>query len=378
MLYQRPRDELKFCEPLQRGLEPVYPLCALHMGSTRALLRSGLFCSLSLFAVACGGPMMMPSDDAGPVRPTNCSNPCVCADRGPPDYRYETTGTPADTATDDQRAGLVRANRWRTAAGLAPLDGESNADQAATAHAQFMASNAASCWAGAHFQNNTAGCTGFTGRDPGARLTAAGYQWSTYGEVIDWEDTPARAVDGWIWTVYHRKPFLRWEFVHVGYGRVNGPYNGRTAFHNVMDLAAPRSGRSGTRHSTFAIFPVPGQTDVPTGFRGDLEGPTPPAPGTLGAWPRGLSSGTVISAHFNDNNFTVTSHELFKSNPDSNLCDPVEHTMISTANDANLRSSPDVFLYANAELTAQTEYVVRLRGTLGGANFERSWAFTTR
>jgi hypothetical protein len=219
---------------------------------------------------------------------------------------------------------------------------------------------------------------GFTGRDPGARLTAAGYAWRAYSEVIDWEDTPARAVDGWIWTVYHRKPFFRWEFVHVGYGRANGPYNGRTAFHNVMDLAAPRSGRTGTRHATFAVFPVPGQTDVPTGFRGDLEGPSPPAPGTLGAWPRGWSSGTVISAHFNDSNFTITSHELFKSDPAGNRCDPVEHTMISAANDMNLRNSPDVFLYANAELSAQTEYVVRLRGTLGGENFERIWAFTTR
>ncbi len=351
---------------------------ALLMTMTPSRLRNSLLFVASIAGAACGGPMMTPSDDAGPVRPSNCTNPCVCADRGPPDYRYESTGTPAPTATPEQRAALVRTNRWRTAAGLAPVDGEENADEAATLHSQFMATNAASCWAGAHFQTNAAGCTGFTGRDPGARLTAAGYSWSTYGEVIDWADTPERAVDEWIWTVYHRKPFMRWEFVHVGYGRVNGPYNGRTAFHNVMAFAAPRSGRSGTRHAAFAVFPVPGQSDVPTGFRGDLEGPTPPAPGTLGAWPRGLSSGTVVSAHFNDNNFSVTSHELFRSNPESNQCDPVEHTFLSTANDMNLRNSSDVFLYGNEQLAARTEYVVRLRGTLGGANFERSWAFTTR
>lgn len=343
--------------------------------------RSSLW-SLSLvlasLGAACGAPMATPGDDAGPVRPTNCSNPCVCADRGPPDYRYESTGAPAESASDDQRAALVRANRWRTAAGLAPVDGESNADTAAQRHAQFMATNASSCWPGSHFETDMAGCNGFVGRDPGARLTASGYAWSTYGEVIDWSDTPERAVDDWIWTVYHRKPFMRWEFVHAGFGRVNGPFNGRMAFHNVMDFATPRSGRSGTRHGTFAIFPVPGQTDVPTGFRGDLEGPTPPAPGTLGAWPRGVSSGTVVSAHFNDNNFSVTSHELFVSNPTTNQCDPVEHTFISTANDANLRSSPDVFLYGNTELAARTEHVVRLRGVLNGANFERTWAFTTR
>jgi uncharacterized protein YkwD len=342
-------------------------------------MRPNTLASVSILALslaACGDPAMMPGD-GGPVRPMNCTNPCVCADRGPPDYRYEGTGTPATTASAEQRAGLVRANRWRTAAGLNPLNGTTEIDLAATQHAQFMASNPSSCWPGAHFQNPT-GCMGFTGRDPGARMTAAGYPWSTYGEVIDWADTPERAVDEWIWTVYHRKPFLRWEYIHVGYGRVNGPYNGRTAFHNVMDFGTPRSGERPSQPSTFAIFPVPGQNDVPTGFRGDLEGPTPPAPGTLGAWPRGVSSGTVISAHFVENNFDVTSHELFRSSPAGNTCEPVEHTFISKANDMNLRNAPDVFMYANEQLQSGTEYVVRLRGTLNGGNFERAWAFTTR
>jgi uncharacterized protein YkwD len=335
-------------------------------------------CASFTLVAACGGPMMMPTEDGGAVRPTNCSNPCVCADRGPPDYRYETTGAPAATASADQRAALVRTNRWRTAAGLAPVDGNSQVDDAATQHAQFMASNQQSCWPGAHNQSNAAGCMGFTGRDPGARITAAGYTWSTYGEVIDWASTPESAVDEWLWTVYHRQPFMRFEYVHIGYGRVRGPFNGREAFHNVMNFASPRGGATPTRPAAFVVFPVPGQTDVPPGFRGDLEGPTPPAPGTLGVWPRGLSSGTVVSAHFNDSNYEVAEHELYRSSPSNNQCEPVEHTFISRANDMNLRNGKDVFLYANQQLPAQTEFVVRLRGVVNGANFERTWAFTTR
>lgn len=332
----------------------------------------------ALSAAACGGPMAMPSEDGGAVRPTNCSNPCVCADRGPPDYRYESSGTPADGAPDDVRAALVRSNRWRTAAGLPAIDGHALLDQAALLHAQFMASNPSSCWPGAHSQNNAASCTGFTGRDPGARMTAAGYAWSTYGEVIAWSDTAERAVDEWIWTVYHRKPFMRFEYVHVGFGRARGPFNGREAWHNVMDFGTPRGVRAPVP-TWFVVFPVPGQTDVPVGFRGDLEGPSPPAPGTLGPWPRGVSSGTVVSAHFPTNDFEVTAHDLFRSSPQSNQCEPVAHTFISRANDSNLRDAQDVFLYANEPLAAQTEYVVRLRGTRGGAaTFERTWAFTTR
>jgi uncharacterized protein YkwD len=342
--------------------------------SKRALVRS-LIALLSASPMACGPAPM--STDGGAVRPTDCSNPCVCADRGPPDYRYESTGTPASTASEDQRAGLVRANRWRTAAGLAPLDGTPEIDRAATAHAQFMATNPSSCWPGAHSQNS-AGCMNFTGRDPGARMTAAGYAWSTYGEVIDWANTPERAVDEWIWTVYHRKPFLRWEYLHVGYGRVFGPFNGGMSFHNVMDFGTPRSGARPTPPTTFAVFPVPGQMDVPPGFRGDLEGPTPPAPGMMGPWPRGVSSGTVVSAHFVDGSFDVSEHELYRSVPERNECEIVAHTFISKANDANLRNASDIFLYANEALQPRTEYVARLRGTVQGAPFERTWAFTTR
>ncbi|MDP3275426.1 MAG: CAP domain-containing protein [Deltaproteobacteria bacterium] len=342
----------------------------------RKLTLSLLCAALS---AACGPPGQDPdggSPDGG-ARP--CANACACAERGPPDYRGETAGTPSASSSAEQTEGLTRANRWRTASGLAPIHANAQVEDAALRHAQFMASNASTCWPGAHSQVNNAGCQNFTGANPGARLVTSGYAWSAYGEVIDWADTPTRAVDEWIWTVYHRKPFMRWEYVHMGYGRAQGPYNGRTAWHNVVDFASPRSGERPTQPTSgFAVFPLPGQTDVPVGFRGDLEGPTPPAPGTLGAWPRGLSSGQVVSAHFVNAMFEVSEHLFYRSEPGGTRCEPVEHTFISRANDRNLMTSHDVFLYANEALQPMTEYVTHLRGTVNGQPFDRTWAFTTR
>lgn len=212
-------------------------------------------------------------------------------------------------------------------------------------------------------------------------MTAAGYNWSRAAEVINWESDVDRAIDGWIWTVYHRQPFMDWRLVEIGYGREQGLLNGRTVYHNVMDFGAPRSGSMAQAPSAPVVFPVPGQSDVPPAFRGDLEGPTPPAPGGSGGpWPRGVASGTVISVHFPVSDWQVTAHRLFVHN--GAACTEVPHTFVSKENDPNLNrggmGANDVFMYANEPLAARTEYVVQVEGTVNGAPWSRTWAFTTR
>ncbi|MEI8257626.1 MAG: CAP domain-containing protein, partial [Deltaproteobacteria bacterium] len=251
-----------------------------------------------LFAPACGPPG--PAADA-----SVCTNPCSCAERGPPDFSREGLGTPAAGADARQLAALVRTNHWRTAAGIAPMNGDAQIQSAAAAHAQLMATTSQSqCWPGVH--NETAGCPGFTGQGPGDRMTAAGYQWSMAGEVINWESSPQSAIDGWMWTVYHRLPFMDYEYTDSGYAYADGPFGGRPATHNVMDFGAPRSPHP-TTPTHPVVFPVPGLTAVPPSFQGWLEGPTPPWPGG-GAWPSGRTSGTVISMHFPSDAWTVTEH----------------------------------------------------------------------
>jgi uncharacterized protein YkwD len=340
----------------------------------------------SLLAVACGP--MAPTGDASSTPDgtspsqdgtgnTDCTNPCSCADRGPPDFSHENEGAQPPVGDQRQHDALVRANHWRTAAGLAPLNGNAQIQQAATAHASYLATDdQQTCWPNPHQESSS--CAGYTGTNMGDRMTSAGYEWTRASEVINWEDSANAAVDGWIWTVYHRQSFMDYRMLDTGYAYHDGTFGGRPATHNVMDFGAPRSGDAHAPNGP-VVFPVPGLTGVPAAFRGDLEGPTPPAPGGgTGAWPRGVSSGTVVSMHFPGDAWTVTEHHLFSTA--NGACTEVEHTYISKDNDPNLnRGTPsnDVFLYANEPLAAATEYVASISGTWNGQAFTRTWAFTT-
>jgi hypothetical protein len=235
-----------------------------------------------------------------------------------------------------------------------------------------MATNPQSqCWPGAHDEVEQ-GCTGFTGARPGARALAAGYSYAVVTEVIDWKPTVEEAVDAWVWTVYHRRSFLEWNLLHAGYGRAYGPYRNTQKWHNVMDFALPRSGGA-TRPPEPVVFPVPGQSEVPISFEGNLEEPVPPAP-PGGRWP----SGTVVSVHFPSSSWSIAGHRLFRAG--AGTCTEVAHTFITRANDPNLesRESDEAFLYANQPLEASAEYVAQVEGTFNGVPFSRTWAFATR
>ena len=335
--------------------------------------------SLALGLFAACGPTATTVSDAGrdAVSPVQCTTPCACADRGPPNYSQESTGTNALGADAAQQAALLRANHWRTAAGIAALTSNGAIQQAAMAHATYLAGNPQStCWPNPHVESSA--CSGFTGAAMSDRMSAAGYQWSRASEVINWESTSDAAIDGWIWTVYHRLPLLDWQFPDTGFGHVPGTLGGRAVTHSVMDFGLARNVRP-SAPPTFARFPVPGQTAVPPGFRGDLEGPQPPAPGGAATWPRGLEAGTVVSLHFQSATWSVATHQLF-NNPNG-ACAEVPHTFISRNNDPNLSRglpSDSVLFYADVRLQPQTEYVARLTGSMNGQAFDTAWAFTTQ
>ncbi len=282
----------------------------------------------------------------------------------------------SESSSESQQAALIRTNYWRTAAGLAPLNANAQLEQAAMAHSTFMASNAASCWPGAHFENQ-AGCNGFTGRAPIDRVNATGYRASAEGEVINWEATVPRAIDGWIWTVYHRTPFQDPTFTETGFAAAPGMPGDSRRFHTTMEFARPQ-GASSSALTDVSVFPPPGTTGVPTAFQGNLEGPTPPTPAT-GRWP----SGTVISLMFPTNEFTIETHKLYDGQ-----CQEVAHstfrssraaasTVADAQPDTNNSNPRFVFLYGDVRLTTNTQYTVEMRGTLNGAAWSRVWAFTT-
>jgi uncharacterized protein YkwD len=299
-----------------------------------------------------------------------CEGLCGCALVGPPDTTRAGTGAPSDSSSDDQRAALQRANLWRTSAGLAPLNAHAMLEQAATAHSRFMVSNPSSCWPGAHNEVMSASCSGFTGAGPGARATAAGYRPAALGEVINWESTPAASIDGWIWTVYHRFPFVNPEYTEVGFAAVPGTLSGRRTSFNTMEFGRP-AGVSAPGLAEPAVFPPPGQTGVPVLFRGNLEGPTPPLPAT-GRWP----SGPVITVTFPSQEFELTVHKVYDAS-----CAEVPSSYFSarTSDDPNVRSLARriAFFYPDAPLAASSEYTVEARGTVDGQAWSRVWRFTT-
>ncbi len=323
---------------------------------------------LGVLVVGCG-------DEAGGTRPTpdagsRCEGLCGCAQAGPPDITRAGSGMPAESSTDDQRAALQRANLWRTSAGLAPLNAHALLEQAATAHSEFMVGNASSCWPGAHNEVMSASCRGFTGAAPGARATAAGYRPAALGEVINWESTPAAAIDGWIWTVYHRFPFVNPDYTEVGFAAVPGTFSGRRTNFNTMEFARP-SGEPTAVLTEPAVFPPPGQSDVPVLFRGNLEGPTPPLPAT-GRWP----SGPVITVTFPSTEFELTVHKIY----DVSCAEvPSSYFTARTSTDSNVRNLARriAFFYPDEPLAASSEYTVEARGTVDGQPWSRVWRFTT-
>lgn len=313
------------------------------------------------------------SDDVGgnggtPDGGARCEGVCGCALAGPPDITRAGAGTPADSSSDDQRAALQRTNLWRTSAGLAPLNAHALLEQAATAHSEFMVGNPSSCWPGAH--NEVMSCRGYTGAGPGARATAAGYRPAALGEVINWESTPAASIDGWIWTVYHRFPFVNPEYTEVGFAAVEGTLGGRRTSFNTMEFARP-SGVSAPALAEPAVFPPPGQTDVPVLFRGNLEGPMPPLPAT-GRWP----SGPVITVTFPSQEFELTVHKIY----DVSCAEvPSSYFTARTSDDSNVRNLARriAFFYPDEPLAASSEYTVEARGTVDGQPWSRVWRFTT-
>nr|WP_276514143.1 CAP domain-containing protein [Actinomadura citrea] len=58
-----------------------------------------------------------------------------------------------------------------------------------------------------------------SGKNPGDRITAAGYRWSTYGENIAYgQRTPAAVMSAWMNSSGHRANILNCRFKNIGVG----------------------------------------------------------------------------------------------------------------------------------------------------------------
>ncbi|MBM7173382.1 CAP domain-containing protein, partial [Streptomyces sp. G44] len=118
------------------------------------------------------------------------------------------------SGTAEQVVALV--NTERAKAGCGPVRSNGKLAAAATKHSADMAARD-------YFDH-----TSPDGTDPGDRITAAGYRWSTYGEnIARGQRTPASVMDSWMKSPGHRANILNCDFKELGVGVHNasgGPW----------------------------------------------------------------------------------------------------------------------------------------------------------
>ncbi|MFC7866572.1 sigma-70 family RNA polymerase sigma factor [Streptomyces murinus] len=102
---------------------------------------------------------------------------------------------------------IALVNKERASAGCSALTADPQLQQAAQAHSDDMAAR------------NFFDHVNPDGVDPGQRITAAGYRWSTYGEnIARGQQTPASVMDSWMHSSGHRANILNCAFKNIGVG----------------------------------------------------------------------------------------------------------------------------------------------------------------
>lgn len=257
--------------------------------------------------------------------------------------------------TPPEQLALDRINAYRALAGVPPLETHPSLLAAAQHHADYDLLNHSdpSAWTnGPHGEVN--GKQGFSGVMPGDRAVAAGYPWAAGWEVMDYFDDPLRAVDGLMATVFHRVNILTPTHAYLGYG------HGRSAVEAVDVLDFGRGSSSPPGLPDLAVYPGPGQVEVPRYGAGETPSPLPPGasypigyPITL--QPSGSRTLRVDVAELRDANEVPVS--LYPNPAD---CGTGCYALIPTAG-----------------LKAATTYTAHVAGTLDGIPFDKTWSFTT-
>ncbi|WP_338710937.1 CAP domain-containing protein [Streptomyces virginiae] len=115
--------------------------------------------------------------------------------------------SPAPAASGSVAAVLALVNQERAAAGCQAVTLNAKLTKAAQDHSADMAAN------------SNMSHTGSDGSDPGARITRAGYSWSTYGENVAYGySTPEKVMEGWMNSPGHRENILNCSFKEIGIG----------------------------------------------------------------------------------------------------------------------------------------------------------------
>jgi uncharacterized protein YkwD len=131
---------------------------------------------------------------------------------------------PSDLTKEESLVELI--NQHRSANGLPPLGVATELTEAARRHSRDMAAN------------NITTDTGSDGSDGGQRIHDAGYNWSTWDEMIGWGFADAASVlDWWANDSVHRPMLLATDVVEIGVGYVWDP-NSEWGHYWTVDFAS--------------------------------------------------------------------------------------------------------------------------------------------
>ncbi|TYQ05603.1 UNVERIFIED_ORG: uncharacterized protein YkwD [Zoogloea ramigera] len=284
----------------------------------------------------------------------------------------EQTGTPTtptipsnapaltgNTATD----GFNWFNYRRAMLGLSALTRNTTIDTAALGHSQYLRLN------NTISHDQATGQPGFTGIKLTNRLAAAGYtlggRWAI-GEVISAASNTSGHyhADELIAAIYHRFVIFEPVFKEIGTGAVtaNGTYTYFTA-----DVAANNGLGSGLGAGKIAVYPVAGQTAVPTNFFSDREEPDPVPDQNEVGYPISVHADSGRSGDLTVQSFTVA--------PRGGAA--LTTRLLSHASDAATGSTVAAIVPLTV-LRGNTTYDVSFRGAVHGVAVAQDWSFTTR
>jgi len=262
-----------------------------------------------------------------------------------------------NTATD----GFNLFNYRRQQAGLAALARNSTIDIAAQGHSDYQRINNVAT----HVQE--LGKSGFTGVHEGDRLQAAGYVLPSggyaYGEVISSRSDAQgiNAAESLVAAIYHRFIILEPMFKEAGVGAATST-GGTTYF--TADLAAIGL-NAGLASGSVVVYPVSGQTNVPSSVNSDDEEPDPvPNQNTVG-----------YPVSVNANLLSTLSVQSFTIKPHGGTA--MATRLLTAGTDTNTPDSAAAIVPLST-LSAATTYDVQFIGTVDGIAVNRSWSFTTQ
>ncbi|MER5728220.1 sigma-70 family RNA polymerase sigma factor [Streptomyces sp. NPDC002138] len=192
-------------ETTSTAAAPGTPLAALSTAGAATPSASGSP-SPSASASASPSPSASASPSASPS--PSASKSASADDESAKPAPRSSAPRPAAAAPQGTVAQVIAlVNNERSAAGCGPLKDNSQLRAAAQNHSDDMA------------DRNFFAHTNPDGADPGQRITAAGYSWSTYGENIAMgQQTPASVMDSWMKSPGHRANILNCSFKEIGVG----------------------------------------------------------------------------------------------------------------------------------------------------------------